>query len=254
MAFNEEIVVRAVAASVIPVISAVGHETDTTLIDFASDRRAPTPTAAAEMAVPVRSDELRRVMSLGQQLEAGLLRSLGSSRQRLADIARALPRHDRLLELPRQRFDLVSSRVASALGLLIQRQRGRLDTAAARLSPGRLSQTATHQHERVDALARRLELAVRRQVSVVSQKLQENSRVLETLSHRSALDRGFVLVSRPGKGLVTQARDVRTGERLELTFADGVAPVVVTDGPPVSSSAPTSPKPKSRPAGQGDLF
>jgi exodeoxyribonuclease VII large subunit len=198
-------------------------------------------------------------MALGHQLEGGLLRTLGTSRQRLADIARALPRHDRLLELPRQRFDLVSSRLSGALGLLVQRQRGRLDTAAARLSPGRLAQTAAHQRERVDALARRMELAVRRRVSDVAQKLQASSRVLETLSHRATLERGFVLVSRTGKGLVTLARDLRLGDRLELIFADGTAPVVATDAPLTPSPTPTTGtivkgRGKPPPAGQGDLF
>ena len=102
-AFNEEIVVRAAASSAIPLISAVGHETDTTLIDFASDRRAPTPTAAAEMAVPVRLDLLRECQGLAARLDAAMQRRTEVSRQRVRDLGRALPIGERLFEIPRQR-------------------------------------------------------------------------------------------------------------------------------------------------------
>src|SRR5882672_3142546 len=104
MPFNDEIVVRAVADSVIPLISAVGHETDTTLIDFASDLRAPTPTGAAEKAVPVRTELIERVTVLDTRLKGGLLRGLERRRTELRAAAGRLPRLEALLQLPRQRF------------------------------------------------------------------------------------------------------------------------------------------------------
>ncbi len=113
--FNEEIVVRAAAASRIPLISAVGHETDMTLIDFASDLRAPTPTAAAEKAVPVRADLLSDLASKGARLKSGLRRGMDERRTRLTASARALPRADELLALARQRFDSASGRLVQAL-------------------------------------------------------------------------------------------------------------------------------------------
>ncbi|PKP72433.1 MAG: exodeoxyribonuclease VII large subunit, partial [Alphaproteobacteria bacterium HGW-Alphaproteobacteria-6] len=113
--FNEEIVVRAAAASEIPLISAVGHETDTTLIDFAADRRAPTPTAAAEMAVPVRGDLIADVRDKGTRLMRGEARLVEDCRTRLAGLARGLPKLADLVALPRQRFDNAADKLGRAL-------------------------------------------------------------------------------------------------------------------------------------------
>ncbi|MCU0899417.1 MAG: exodeoxyribonuclease VII large subunit [Cypionkella sp.] len=152
--FNEEIVVRAAAASQIPLISAVGHETDTTLIDHAADRRAPTPTAAAEMAVPVRLDLLASVDSLGARLSRALAQGLALRGQRLRDLSRALPRLDALLATPTQRLDAATGRLSGALSLAVSRKRGVYARQAGRLSPLAL---ATLVARRRDALSRRAE-------------------------------------------------------------------------------------------------
>ena len=133
--FNEEIVVRAAAASRIPLISAVGHETDTTLIDFAADRRAPTPTAAAEMAVPVRADLLAALADLNARLARSQRALIDRRAQRLADLSRALPRLDALLATPRQRLDAATQRLGLALSLAAQRKRARFETLATRHRP-----------------------------------------------------------------------------------------------------------------------
>src|SRR5690606_27898406 len=111
-AFNEEIVVRAAAASGIPLISAVGHETDTTLIDFAADLRAPTPTAAAEMAVPVRGELIAQVMEDGVRLAAAARRIVLERRVRVEGLSRGLPNPRRMLEEASQRLDDWSERLA----------------------------------------------------------------------------------------------------------------------------------------------
>ena len=132
--FNEEAVVRAAAASRIPVISAVGHETDNTLIDYAADLRAPTPTAAAEKAVPVRADLVAELASLHARLRGGLRRTMSERQTRVAAAARALPRPDEILALVRQRFDSASGRLRQALKANTREHGGRLARLAPRLT------------------------------------------------------------------------------------------------------------------------
>src|SRR5579862_1869094 len=129
MAFNEEIVVRAAAASAIPLISAVGHETDTTLIDHASDRRAPTPTAAAEMAVPVRLDLVAEVAAKAARLSAGLSRLLAERRLRVTGLARGLPDPQDVLGAAAQRLDDRSERLRLAIAARFAAARQLLDLA-----------------------------------------------------------------------------------------------------------------------------
>lgn len=132
--FNEEIVVRAAAASDIPLISAVGHETDTTLIDYASDKRAPTPTAAAELAVPVRVELMAYLDQQHARLSRALTQGLVQRGQRLRDMSRALPRPDSLLDSPRQRLDRAADRLTRA-SKLTDFPKLRLERAGARLDP-----------------------------------------------------------------------------------------------------------------------
>lgn len=160
--FNDEAVVRAAAASDIPLISAVGHETDTTLIDFASDLRAPTPTAAAELAVPVRADLLAQVATLGARLERCGKGAVQARDQRLRDLGRALPRLEALLSGPSQRFDLAAGRFAGSLRALADRKRLALGQASAGLRPGTLTSRTTSRAESLERLGTRLAPALQR--------------------------------------------------------------------------------------------
>ena len=163
--FNEEAVARAAAASDIPLISAVGHETDTTLIDFVSDQRAPTPTAAAEMAVPVRHELMAWVEQAGGRMATSLSASLVRRVQRLRDVARALPRPDALLDGPRQRLDRAADRLGPALIAGVQRRRVRLADVAGSLRPSSLRRAVTGEQQRLAERAARLGPALERAVA-----------------------------------------------------------------------------------------
>ncbi len=248
--FNEEIVVRAAFESAIPIISAVGHETDTTLIDHVSDRRAPTPTAAAEMAVPVRADLMRHVERDGDRLEGACVRLFQMARQRFTDLARALPRREAILAIPRQRFDFAASKLSSALVIMVQRQHTRFERAAAMLTAAPLQQSARRHRERVGEVSERLRLAARRHLVDLGQILNAQGKLLETLSYKTTLSRGYAFVAGTKERLIRRAADIVNGEHLTLTFADGTASVTADGEPP----DPKKPRSKGKPAGQGDLF
>ncbi|MBK1634724.1 exodeoxyribonuclease VII large subunit [Rhodovulum adriaticum] len=160
--FNEEIVVRAAAESAIPLISAVGHETDTTLIDFAADRRAPTPTAAAEMAVPVRMELLATLDALEARRSGALSRLLQHRRQRLADLSRALSRPETLVESAAQRLDRAADRLPAALRARIAQEKLRLSEASAALRPATLRRRIAEEQRRLDDRAGRIAPALNR--------------------------------------------------------------------------------------------
>ena len=173
--FNEEAVVRAAAASRIPLISAVGHETDTTLIDLAADRRAPTPSAAAEMAVPVRLELLSWLESCGVRLNRTMMAGLGHRGQRLRDLVRALPRGDALLDTPRQRLDALGDRLPAALARAVQLRRVRLAEVAGVLRPGLLRRGLEADRRRLAALSESLAAAFARAVQRRRLRLSEVS-------------------------------------------------------------------------------
>jgi exodeoxyribonuclease VII large subunit len=282
--FNEEIVVRAAAESMIPLISAVGHETDVTLIDFASDRRAPTPTAAAEMAVPVRSELIGELISKARRALACWQRGQEHRRTELRAAARALPAADELLAVPRQRLDACAERLPRALIANAQMHHRQLTRIAARLSPRLLRTRLTRAGEIVAAFSERRARATRVYLDRRAQRLRSAGQLLAAFSYRGVLARGFALV-RDGAGHpLRSAAAVAGGMRLAIEFADGrvaatadggagaviVSQTVVTETmviEPASKPAKPKPEPKPKPetkprakgggegeGGQGSLF
>jgi exodeoxyribonuclease VII large subunit len=230
MAFNEEAVVRAAAASAIPLISAVGHETDTTLIDFAADIRAPTPTAAAELAVPVRVELVRHLDQLRARMSSAVARLLNEQRLRLARAERGVPDLPALIAAGRQRLDDRSARLDSAIAALLATRRHALDRAAARLPHPR--ETIAAKRASLALLGHRLDDRVARVLAAAQAKLGAISPRLESVSYQSVLARGFALVTDPAGHAVTSAQAVTPGKRLGLRFADGEARVVAEGTPP----------------------
>lgn len=238
MAFNEEIVVRAAAMCSIPLISAVGHETDTTLIDFASDRRAPTPTAAAEIAVPARAELVAALAQTGARLAQAAAGLLNQARLRLLRAERGLPDVPARLAQSRQRLDDIGERLPRALASLLTARRQSL--AALRVPHPREGILA--RRAAVQALSLRLSAAWGRQrdgraaapaltrlspapvQALIRQKravLEGLSARLESASYQSVLARGFALVRDADGHAVTAAKSVSPGQALRLTFADG---------------------------------
>jgi exodeoxyribonuclease VII large subunit len=249
-AFNEEIVVRAAAESAIPLISAVGHETDTTLIDFASDLRAPTPTGAAEKVVPVRAELIERVTVLDGRLKNGLVRGLEQRRTHVRAAAARLPRLETLFQVPQQRFDRAAERLNAALVANTRAAQSKLDRVAARLRPDALNQDIVRRREHLVRAAARLSPAMKRSLEAHRKHLDASARMLESLSHKSVLARGFVMVHREDGTLVRAAKDLNAGDEISLTFADDQKKAVID--PP---SEPAKPRARAKPGGdQGSLF
>ena len=169
-AFNEEAVVRAAARSAIPLISAVGHETDTTLIDFAADRRAPTPSAAAEMAVPVRAELLARTGGQGERLLVAGARLVQERRERIAGLARGLPAPTVLLEQASQRLDDRGERMEAGLRARVEQAASRAAALSARFGQPRVLVDA--QRERLAALDTAFLRAGRRMVEAKADRLE----------------------------------------------------------------------------------
>jgi exodeoxyribonuclease VII large subunit len=270
--FNEENVARAAASSAIPLISAVGHETDWTLIDYVADYRAPTPTGAAEVAVPVCADWLESIADYGLRLSRGLRRNVNERKTALS--AARLPRLQSVLSPAQQRLDLALARLPNAARLFEppKRQLDRLrlpapqsllaaksvQLSALRIpSPKRLIETKTARlgnlRLRPDSLLRRVDMqsrqtqqltmraqsASRRMIDRQEQRLLRASKLLDAYSYQGVLERGYALVQDETGEVIRSKDGAQSGQTVTLTFADGSRGAVM-DGDAAS-------KPKSKP-------
>ncbi|MEP3892098.1 MAG: exodeoxyribonuclease VII large subunit [Hellea sp.] len=292
--FNEEIVARAAANSKIPLISAVGHETDWTLIDFVADYRAPTPTGAAEVAVPVRADWLETISDYGLRITRGLRRNVNEKKTALS--AARLPRLEGVIAAPQQRLDLavarlprpervfepwrqrlamlrlpplkslvsdfsrplevILARLAPALTASQNRHRQRLSNAAQRLRPEPIQQNMARQSQSLAQLSSRTGQAIERKLKQDEQRLKKAAQLLDAYSYQGVLERGYALVQTQAGDVVRSKDAVNAGEGVTLTFADGQRGAVI-EGSVRERVVKLKPKKavKKTPATpQGDLF
>ncbi|PST23220.1 exodeoxyribonuclease VII large subunit [Rhizobium sp. JAB6] len=312
--FNDEAVVRAAAASEIPLISAVGHETDWTLIDYAADVRAPTPTGAAEMAVPVKAELEAQLASLAARLQGGMTRQMDQRRQAVRALLRALPSLDQILALPRRRFDeaaaglgrglelntlnkrrsfertashlrpdILSNRIAErrqqlsermtraerTIERMLDRSRARIERADAVFAtlPSRLEAQTGRARDRLGNLVRHADTAIRHQLTRARSELTAQERILQSLSYKNVLKRGYAVIRDEDGRPVSLAAALSTGAAISIEFADGRIGAVTGDDPitpspstPLSSTAPSKKRvskpaePAAAPPKQGSLF
>ncbi|MGX9987870.1 exodeoxyribonuclease VII large subunit [Rhizobium sp. Z1P35] len=299
--FNDEIVVRAAAESEIPLISAVGHETDWTLIDYAADVRAPTPTGAAEMAVPVKAELEAQAAALAARLQGCMNRQMDQRRQSVRALMRALPSLDQLLALPRRRFDeaaaglgrglelntnnkrrgfervaahlrpdVLSNRIAERrqtlnermaraermVERLVDRSKSRVDRAEAILAslPARLKTQTDRGRDRLGNLSRHADTAVRHQLTRARAELSAQDRVLQSLSYKNVLKRGYAVIRDEDNRPVSQAAHLSAGMGIAIEFADGRVGALTTEGgTPPAGARKRSVRPADPPK-QGSLF
>ena len=233
-AFNEEVVVRAIADCRIPTNSAVGHETDVTLADYAADVRAPTPTAAAEMAVPVRAELMSQLATWNGRVIGAANRHQRLAGERLTALARHLPKREALYAPQRQRLDDAGERLDRSQRHRLTMISERLAARGAALRPALLARRWDRDRAQLDGLGR----------------------LLTSLDPRALLSRGYTMVRDGGGAIVTSAGKAKDAGHLRLQFADGEVPVHVSS----SDAPPPAPKPQRKPPlaepkrGQGELF
>ena len=247
--FNEENVVRAAFASDIPLISAVGHETDWTLIDYVADERAPTPTGAAEIAVPVRTELAELLEDYGLRLKRALSRQVERSAMRLKSAR--LPRLETILAGPQQGFDLATARLLPALMAGIKAHETRLHLLSTRLRPDVLKRELEQKQDRLTRLSREMARAMSLQQKQKADSLARASALLDAYSYQGVLQRGYALVTDMHGHIVRKGKSLKSGQHVWLRFAD-VKRKAVIDG--TNTQKHKSRKAKKTDENQGRLF
>jgi len=249
-AFNEEVVVRAIAGSAIPVISAVGHETDTTLADFAADLRAPTPTAAAELAVPVREELMNQLAELALRKRRAVIRPVSLGRERLAARVQRLPRPEAIAAAFAQRVDEQGERLRRGLSDRLVTARQLLLADAQRLSAPLLLERTRGARVRLDSVRLSPQLVARR-ISESAERLSSLARMAAQLDPKAVLGRGYAIVRGSDGRPVMQAAVAAEHPALEIEFADGRVNVSTGRPPPAAVRRPT---PRREAPEQGKLL
>lgn len=239
--FNEEAVVRAVAASTLPVISGVGHEIDFTLTDFAADLRAPTPSAAAELAVPDREAVLQQLTGLASRLNGGLRHRLRYAQQRVDTLSARLVHPGRRIEQHHQRLDELLGRLEPALRRTLALKQARLAAAEATLAGVTPSRRIALAASRLQSASQRLSGAMPLLLTRLKVRVTAAEQTLRAVSPLATLARGYAIVSRANGQIVRSANDVAPDETVHARLSQGVLSLRVEDrlAPPAAPEPPT---------------
>lgn len=247
--FNEESVARAAASSDIPLISAVGHETDTTLIDYVSDQRAPTPTAAAEIAVPVRAELAAWLAGMEERRVRALANGIAQRGQRLRDLARAMPNPVDVVAMQGQKLDMIAARLPRALQAVSQVKRVQLAERTAALRPQELQRMISQKNQLLQHVKVSFLSVYARQVERWRSQLDGLERLRETLGYKATIKRGYAVVRGTDGVVLSTAKAAKGADGLDIEFKDGH----YKTGTVQAIKKPKA-KPKTPPEDQGNLF
>ena len=225
--FNEEEVVRAVFQSQIPVISAIGHETDTTLVDYAADMRAPTPTAAAELATPAKDILITELSENSNRLNSSIKNIVSMSRERVVSVQKLLPSYQNLFNLKLNDINILAQRLPTAIKIYLQNEITNLQTSSSKLNLKILKEKIKNSQNSLSNLKNQLTNNSKTNLSTQSNRVLSASKLLESLSYKSVIKRGFSVVRNSSNIILTKKTDVLNDKKLNVETKFGTINVTV---------------------------
>ena len=225
--FNEEEVVRAVFQSQIPVISAIGHETDTTLVDYAADMRAPTPTAAAELATPAKDILIAELSENSNRLNSSIKNIVSMSRERVVSVQKLLPSYQNLFNLKLNDINVLAQRLPTAIKIYLQNEITNLQTSSSKLNLKILKEKIKNSQNSLSSLKNQLTNNSKTNLSTQSNRVLSASKLLESLSYKSVIKRGFSVVRNSSNIILTKKTDVLNDKKLNVETKFGTINVTV---------------------------
>ena len=225
--FNEEEVVRAVFQSQIPVISAIGHETDTTLVDYAADMRAPTPTAAAELATPAKDILITELSENSNRLNSSIKNIVSMSRERVVSVQKLLPSYQNLFNFKLNDINVLAQRLPTAIKIYLQNEITNLQTSSSKLNLKILKEKIKNSQNSLSSLKNQLTNNSKTNLSTQSNRVLSASKLLESLSYKSIIKRGFSVVRNSSNVILTKKTDVLNDKKLNVETKFGTINVTV---------------------------
>ena len=225
--FNEEEVVRAVFKSQIPVISAIGHETDTTLVDYVADMRAPTPTAAAELATPAKDILIAELSENSNRLNSSIKNIVSMSRERVVSVQKLLPSYQNLFNLKLNEINILAQRLPTAIKIYLQNEITNLQTSSSKLNLKILKEKIKNSQNSLSSLKNQLINNSKTNLSTQYNRVLSASKLLESLSYKSVIKRGFSVVRNSSNIILTEKTDVLNDKKLNIETKFGTINVTV---------------------------